>query len=107
MNTSTELVHDLLAALAEVPGLHPATLAKARQTPWGSNWDTLAVDVTDETGGGHTVVVRVVATRLPLPPLVRRAEQALLAVVAASHVPVTRLCLEITDLDNTAFSGHP
>jgi hypothetical protein len=104
MNSSTELVHDLLAALEGVPGLHPATLPKARQMPRGWNWDTLTIDVADEAGGGHTVVVRVVATQLPLPPLVRRAEQALLAVLAAGHVPVTRLCLEITDIDNTAFA---
>ena len=107
MNTDTTLVRDLLAALEEVPGLHPATLAKAGQTPWGWNWDALAVDITDDTGGGHTVMVRVVATRLPLPPLVRRAEQALLAVLATSRVPVTRLRLEITDIDNTAFDARP
>lgn len=103
MKAATELVQDLLAALEEVPGLHPATLVKARQT-WGWNWDTLAVDVTDEAGGGHTVVVRVVATQLPLAPLVRRAEEALLAASAASHLPITRLCLEITDIDSAAFA---
>lgn len=102
MNTATELVHDLLAALADVPGLHPATLARAGHAPWGWNWDTLAIDVTDE-GVGRTVVVRVVATQLPLPPLVSRAEQALLAVLATSSLPVTRLRLEITDIDSTAF----
>jgi hypothetical protein len=107
VNTSTALVHDLLAALEEVPGLHPATLVKAGQAPWGWNWDALAIDVTHETGGGATVVVRVVATRLPLPPLVRRAEQALLAVLATSHVPVTRLRLEVTDIDNSAFGSPP
>jgi hypothetical protein len=104
MNASAELVHDLVAALNEVPGLRPAIPAKAKQTPWGWNWDALAIAVTDETGGGHTVVVRAVATQLPLPPLVRRAEQALLAVLAASQVPVTRLSLEVTDIDNTAFA---
>lgn len=104
MKASTELVYDLLAALEGVAGLHPATLVKAGHTPWGWNWDTLAINVTDEAGGGHLVVVRVVATQLPLPPLVRRAEQALLAVLAASELPVTRLCLEITDIDSRAFA---
>jgi hypothetical protein len=98
MNTSTELVHDLLAALDGVPGLSPATLAK----PGGWHWDTLAVDVTSDAGG-QKVVVRVVASRLPLPSVVGQAKQALLAVLAASDLPVTRLCLEITDLDSTAF----
>lgn len=105
MNASAELVHDLLAALDGVPGLRPATLVTTARTPWEWNWDVLAIDVTDEPGavGDQIVVVRVVATQLPLPPIVRRAEQALLAVLAASALPVTRLRLEITDLDGTAF----
>jgi hypothetical protein len=102
MNASAELVHDLLAALDGVPGLRPATLAKTEQTPW--NWGAMAIDVTHEAGGGQVMVVRVVATRLPLPPLVRQAEQALLTVLATRDLPITRLCLEITDIDGTAFA---
>lgn len=109
MNGSTELAHALLSALDGVPGLRPATLAKAGLTSWGWNWDALAIDVTPdvthEAGGGQVVVVRVVATRLPLPPVVRQAERALLAVLIASDVPVTRLRLEITDIDGTAFGA--
>ena len=103
MNTSTELVHNMLAALDGVPGLNPATLANVGRQPAGRNWDALAIDVTPDAGGGQAVVVRVVATRLPLPPVVRQAEQALLAVLAVSDLPVTRLRLEITDIDGTAF----
>jgi hypothetical protein len=106
MNASAELVHDLLATLDGVPGLRPATLANARKRPWGWNWDAMAVDISHEAGG-HMVVVRVVATQLPLTPLVRRAEQALLAVLAARELPVTRLRLEITDIDGTAFAKPP
>jgi hypothetical protein len=120
MSTSTELVDDLLAALDGVPGLRPATLVTTGRAPWGWNLDATAVDISHgghgvgghgvgghgvgAAGIGHTVVVRVVATQLPLPPLVRRAEQALLAVLAASDLPVTRLRLEITDLDGAAFA---
>lgn len=105
MNASAELVHDLLAALDGVPGLRPATLARPARTPWEWNWDVLAIDVTNEprAAGDQIVVVRVVATRLPLPAVVRQAEQALLAVLAASALPVTRLRLEITDIDGTAL----
>jgi hypothetical protein len=114
MNRSTELAHALLSALDGVPGLRPATLAKAGLTSWGWNSDALAIDVTPdvtpdlthEAGRSQVVVVRVVATRLPLPPVVRQAEQVLLAVLTASDVPVTRLCLEITDIDGTAFGEH-
>lgn len=106
MSTSTELVHDLLTALDGVPGLNPATLANVGRQPARWNWDALAIDVTPDAGdagGGQVVVVRVVATRLPLPPVVRQAEQALLAVLAGSDLPVTRLRLEITDIDGAAF----
>ncbi len=105
MTPAAVLVHDLLAALDEVHGLRPATLATAGS--W--DWNAMAVDITaDDTpsagvAGGQQVVVRLVATRLPLPPVVRQAEQALLAVLAASDLPVTRLRLEITDLDGAAF----
>lgn len=107
MNPSAELVHDLLAALDEVHGLHPATLATAGRTRWGRtqwgwNWDALAIHLA-QADDGQTMVVRVVATRLPLPPVVREAERALLAVLTASALPVTRLRLEITDIDATAF----
>jgi ribose 1,5-bisphosphokinase PhnN len=112
MNDSTELIHALLSALDRVPGLRPATLAKAGLRSWGWNRDGLAIDVTPdvtpEADGGQVVVIRVVATRLPLPPVVRQAEQALLTVLIASDVPITRLRLEITDVDGTAFGeDHP
>ena len=68
------------------------------------NWDAMAIDISHDTGAGRTMVVRAVATQLPLPPLVRQAEQALLAVLAARDLPVTRLCLEITDIDGAAFA---
>lgn len=95
MNT-TEFVHDLVAALAKVPGLRPAT--QAGPSPLGWHWDALAVDVVR-----GDVVIRAVATRLPLPPIVRQAEQALLAVVAARGLPVARMRLEITEIDGVAF----
>ncbi|MET0133803.1 MAG: hypothetical protein ABW215_09440 [Kibdelosporangium sp.] len=107
MSASAELVHDLLAALDGVPGLRPAGLTRAGQTSWVLNWDAMAIDVVHDAGdagGGQVVVMRVVATRLPLSPVVRQAERTLLAVLAASDLPVTRLCLEITDIDGTAFA---
>ncbi|OLF04997.1 hypothetical protein [Actinophytocola xanthii] len=108
MTAATDLVHDLLAALAGVPGLRPATPVATGRAPWGWNRDAMAIDlnpaVSRGADAGHTVVVRVVATQLPLPPLVRRAEQALSAVLATSELPVTRLRLEVTDLDGAAFA---
>lgn len=98
MNT-TEFAHDLVAALKEIPGLRLATQAGPSPLTW--HWDALAVDVI--RGAGDDVVIRAVATRLPLPPIVRQAEQALLAVVAARGLPVARIRLEITEIDGAAF----
>ncbi|MCT2587939.1 hypothetical protein [Actinophytocola gossypii] len=99
MNT-TEFARDLVAAVAKIPGLRPAT--QAGPSPLGWQWDALAVDVIRGAGGGD-VVIRAVATRLPLPPIVRQAEQALLAVVAARRLPIARMRLEITEIDGAAF----
>ncbi|TDV48748.1 hypothetical protein CLV71_108108 [Actinophytocola oryzae] len=107
MNASAELVRGVLAALDRIPGLRPATLPRPARTPAAWNWDSLAVDVAEEPGGDRVVVVRVVATALPLPPIVRQAEEELLAVLAASALPVTRLRLEITGVDGTALDELP
>lgn len=101
MTTSAELVPELLTALDGVPGLRAATLAAGPRMPWERNRDATAIDLTGDDG---TVVVRVVATRLPLAPVVRQAEKALLAVLAAHAVPISRLRLEITDIDGAAFA---
>jgi hypothetical protein len=106
MDTAAELVPELLTALDGIPGLRAATLAAGTRLPWERNRDATAIDLTSDAGTaeGRMVVVRVVATRLPLAPAVRQAEQALLAVLAANAVPVSRLRLEITDIDGAAFA---
>jgi hypothetical protein len=106
MDTAAELVPELLTALDGIPGLRAATVAAGTRMPWERTRDATAIDLTGDPGsaGGQLVVVRVVATRLPLAPAVRRAEQALLAVLAANAVPVSRLRLEVTDIDGAAFA---
>jgi hypothetical protein len=100
MNAATaELAQQLLTALRDVPGLRPATPATvpaASWVPW--DWDLLAVDIDDDR-----VRIRLVATELPLQPLVRTAGETLRRVLVAGDRPGTRLCLEITDIDGAAF----
>ena len=97
MTARTDLVDELLAALAAVPGLRPSspplTAALGR---W--SLDTLAVDV-DES----LVHVRLVATALPLPPLLEVASAVLEKVIAASPYSGAVLRLTVTDLDRTAL----
>jgi hypothetical protein len=97
--SESELAQELLTALREVPGVRPATPATvpaASWVPW--DWDLLAVDIDDDR-----VRIRLVATRLPLPPLFADAGEALRRVLVANGRATARLCLEITDLDGAAF----
>jgi hypothetical protein len=98
----TGLAHALLAALTTVPGLRPAppVAVPSSTSAWVSrNLDLLAVDV-----GEHEVRVRLVASRLPLPPLLTLAETVLRAVLVANARPGVRLRLEVIDLDGGAFT---
>jgi len=77
--TTTEVSRALLAALHGVAGLRPATpltVPVIARVPW--DYDVLALDIDVDL-----VEVRVVATGLPLPPLLGRAESALRG--AAGH----------------------
>jgi len=97
----TQVVDTVLEALRGIPGLRPATPSATRVAtlvPW--NVDVLAVDVTDEV-----VELRLVALRLPLPPLLRRAEVVLRAALLGTKWESARLRLVVTDLDAAALPG--
>ncbi|MGH3949479.1 MAG: hypothetical protein ACRDSE_10175 [Pseudonocardiaceae bacterium] len=99
MSAATELTVKLLGAVHAAPGLQPAApsvMTRGRLPSW--NPESLAVDLSDEE-----VVIRVVATRLPLPPLLRGAGAALAAVLSRSAWSSTRLRLVVTDLDRAAL----
>ncbi|HEY4460119.1 MAG TPA: hypothetical protein VGN81_37765, partial [Pseudonocardiaceae bacterium] len=73
MKPGAELTERLLKALRAEPGLRPATPANLPAVPW--DLDAFAVDV-----AADLIEVRVVATQLPLPPLVDRTHRALRAI---------------------------
>ncbi|HWO68910.1 MAG TPA: hypothetical protein VNO31_53660 [Umezawaea sp.] len=99
MTTSPELAEKLLAALRGVPGLRPATPSVRPTTPWVPwDWDTLAVDL-----GVDVVEVRVVATALPLPPLLAEATTVLNEVLRHSPFATATLRIVVTDLDASAL----
>lgn len=91
MTPRAELTRALLETLAGVPGLRPAAPAIAEL-------DVMAIGVEEEV-----VEVRVVALTLPLPPLLRHAEAALLSTVDDSPWQNARLRLVVTDIDAAAF----
>ncbi|MET7990338.1 hypothetical protein ABZU76_05460 [Amycolatopsis sp. NPDC005232] len=79
----------VVAALADVEGLRPAV-----ERSWGS-----AVDLTPDA-----VQVRLIATRLPLPPLLARAAAVVRPVLADTEWAGATLRLIVTDVDAGAFS---
>jgi len=103
MTARSELAGRLLAALREVPGLRPAPPALARAAAWlPGGADELAVDI-----DADRVEVRLIATALPLPPLLDAADAALRAVLDASGLPAARLRLVVTELDPAWTSAPP
>lgn len=87
---------ELLAALRKVPGVRPATPATVPSLSWVPwDWDDLAVSVSAEV-----VEIRLVATKLPLPPVLRHAEELLTPLVPAG----ARLRLVVTDIDRIALN---
>ena len=97
MKPGTELAARLLDALRAQPGLRPATPATLPAVPW--DLDTFAIDVDPDL-----IEIRVVATHLPLPPLVDRAHRALRPVVDDSPYPAALLRIVITDIDAAAVT---
>ncbi|WIX80922.1 hypothetical protein QRX50_09230 [Amycolatopsis carbonis] len=79
----------IAAALADVEGLRPAV-----ERTWGS-----AVDLTPEA-----VQVRLIATLLPLPPLLARAAAVVRPVLADTEWVSATLRLIVTDVDAGAFT---
>ena len=97
MKPSAELTERLLAALRAEPGLRPATPANLPAVPW--DLDAFAIDV-----DADTIEVRVVATELPLPPLLARAQRALRAIVDDSEFKPAVLRIVISDIDASAVT---
>ncbi|HEX6346501.1 hypothetical protein [Umezawaea sp.] len=102
MTTSPEPAEKLLAALRGVRGLRPATPAVKPSTSWVPwDWDTLAVDLRPDV-----VEVRVVATSLPLPPLLAEATAVLTEVLRHGPFAGAALRIVVTDLDASALRSE-
>jgi hypothetical protein len=101
MTDRTDLGKLLLDALRQVPGLRPAQPATVpARVPWDAA--LVAVDTDDDQ-----VTVRVVASQLPLPPLLTQAGAVLRAALDEHGHGGLRLRLEVTDLDRAAFTPPP
>ncbi|KDN17627.1 hypothetical protein [Amycolatopsis rifamycinica] len=91
--TADETVERILGALATVDGLRPAT----PEAPWSTA--SAAVGLSAER-----VEIRLIATRLPIPPRLDRVAEAVRPVLAGTEWAAARLRLVVTDLDGAAFA---
>jgi hypothetical protein len=99
--TGAEAVEKIVGALEAVAGLRPATPVSPGTTWLPVDWAGQAVDLSAEV-----VQIRLIATRLPLPPLLEQAAAAVRPVLAGTEWEGARLRLVVTDLDGAAF-GRP
>jgi hypothetical protein len=101
-NAAAEVTERLLAALRTLEGLRPwSPLRRSRHRPVRSWQDgALAIDV-----GAAEVAIRLVATRLPLPPHLDAAEAAVRRALADTGWATACLRLIVTDLDPGALSA--
>ncbi|GAA3557430.1 hypothetical protein GCM10022222_46270 [Amycolatopsis ultiminotia] len=85
-------------AVTGVEGLRPATAVSPEVSWLPVDLSGGAVDLTPDL-----VEVRLIATRLPLPPLLAQAGAAVRAVLDGTEWAATPLRLVVTDLDGAAF----
>ncbi|MFD9963893.1 hypothetical protein [Amycolatopsis sp. NPDC058986] len=99
--SADEVTEKLVGAVKAIPGLRPATPIAEEATTWLPwDWDGFAVELSAEL-----VEIRLIATRLPLPPLLARATEAVRPLLAGTEWEKATLRLVVTDIDGAAFSG--
>jgi hypothetical protein len=97
--SASEAKEKVLAAVKAVSGLRPAMPVSEEHASWlPGDWEALAVDL--DPG---VVQVRLIATRLPLPPLLEQACEAIRPVLAGTTWEHANLRLVVTDIDGAAF----
>ncbi|WP_328605304.1 hypothetical protein OG943_35575 [Amycolatopsis sp. NBC_00345] len=96
--TARETTDRIVAALEKVDGLRPATPIAPDHSWVPGDWSGAAVDL-----GPETVQIRLIATRLPLPPLLEAASAAVRAALDGTGWDSAKLRLVVTDIDGAAF----
>ncbi|MGV9679367.1 hypothetical protein ACWDSJ_29155 [Nocardia sp. NPDC003482] len=99
MRTNDALIDELVAAIEAVEGLRPAVPFGLPDTGW-LPWDRKRAAV---EANSALIELRVVATALPLPPLLDRLTERVRAVLAAAGRPDVALRVTVTELDAAAF----
>ncbi|MGV9296012.1 MULTISPECIES: hypothetical protein [Amycolatopsis] len=100
MTDPRSLAGRLADALSAIDGLRPAMSAAAEISWLPTDPAGGSVDLTPES-----VEVRLVALRLPLPPLLSAAETRVRELLEGTEWADARIRLVVTDIDGAAFTG--
>lgn len=96
-----DLIDRIIAAIDAVGGTEPAVPMGLQNSQWlRCNTGRAAVDL------GETVEIRVVATTLPLPPLVEKLDAAVRPALAGTTWASTALRIHVVDLHADVFDGN-
>jgi hypothetical protein len=100
--SADELVDRIVAAIEAVEGLRPAVPAAVPTAGWlPEAGKRLAVDLSPEI-----VDIRVVASALPLPPLLNELAAAVGALLTGREWSGTRVRVTVVELDAEAFGNN-
>ncbi|MBF6326915.1 hypothetical protein IU452_00115 [Nocardia transvalensis] len=99
MTTEGDVIDRLVAAVESVAGLRPAVPLALPDADW-LPWDRRRAAIDLSPG---SVEVQVVATALPLPPLLERLTELVRDIVTDTEWADAALRIVVTDLDADAF----
>ncbi|GAA1020311.1 MULTISPECIES: hypothetical protein [Amycolatopsis] len=99
MTDPRSLAGRLADALSAIDGLRPATSVAAEISWLSTDPAGGSIDLTSES-----VEIRLVALRLPLPPLLSAAETRVRELLEGTEWADARLRLVVTDIDGAAFA---
>lgn len=100
MTAAAEMIEAIVGAIEEVEGLRPATPFGLDTVGWRTRaGKSYAVDLAREV-----VEIRLVASRLPLPPLLDRLTDAVRSLTQDTRWAGATVRLVVSELDANAFS---
>lgn len=101
MSETGELIDKIAAAVSAVEGLRlESSIKEGVRLPWPGR--STAIEL-----GAKLVEIRVIATALPLPPLLERVSAAVAPLLAGTPWAAATVRLTVVQLEASAFGAGP